>query len=53
MAKEERDLGVIELPTVVCVIQDSLNSPSGHLSTASVNSKDDSPRALDAVSEYF
>lgn len=53
MVKEERDLGVIELPTVLCVIQDSLDSPSGHLSTASVNSKDDSLRALDAVSEYY
>ena len=54
LMKEERVLGITELSAPVCVIQVDQNSDEletlGQLSTASVNSTDDSPRALDGVS---
>ena len=54
LIKEERVLGITELSAPVCVIQVGQNSDEletmGQLSTASVNSRDDSPRALDGVS---
>ena len=54
LIKEERVLGIIELSAPACVIQVNQNSDEletmGQLSTASVNSTDDSPRALDGVS---
>ena len=54
LIKEERVLEIMELSVPVWVIQVDQNSDEletlGQLSTASVNSTDDSPRALDGVS---